>query len=126
VAKECLALDGRILGLLKRVGVEIKRGSLDRNYEKIEEELIEKIAAPNGLSGGQLDRILFQNYGDITVRLLAHSGFECSCSQPSPSIDIWEDCAVKRKNISTSRCTAPITARSTVYKGICPEPCAML
>jgi thermostable 8-oxoguanine DNA glycosylase len=63
-------LDTRILGLLKRVGIEIKRGSLDRRYEEIEEELIEKVAEPSGLSGGQLDRILFQNAGDITVQLL--------------------------------------------------------
>ena len=70
LAKKCLALDGRILGLLNKVGVEVKRGSLDRNYEEIEKELIKKIAKPSGLSGGQLDRILFQNAGDITVRLL--------------------------------------------------------
>lgn len=70
LAKRCLALDARILGLLKKVGVEVKRGSLGRNYEKIEDELIEKVAEPSGLSGGQLDRILFRNYGDVMVRLL--------------------------------------------------------
>jgi thermostable 8-oxoguanine DNA glycosylase len=48
-------LGGRILGLLKKVGVEIKKGSSNRNYEKIEEELIEKVAEPLGISGGQLD-----------------------------------------------------------------------
>ncbi len=70
LAKRCLALDGRILGILEKVGVEIKRGSLDRNYEKIEDEILQKVAKPSGLSGGQLDRIFFQNYGDIMVRLL--------------------------------------------------------
>jgi hypothetical protein len=70
LAKECLALDARILGLLKKVGVEIKKSSLNRNYEKIEGELIEKIAKPLCISGGQLDRILFQNAVDIMVRLL--------------------------------------------------------
>jgi thermostable 8-oxoguanine DNA glycosylase len=65
-----LALDSRILGLLKEVGVKIRKGSLNRNYEKIEEELIEKVAKPLGISGGQLDRILFKNAGDIAVRLL--------------------------------------------------------
>jgi hypothetical protein len=62
LARKCLALDARILGLLKKVGVEIKRGSLDRNYEKIEGELIRKVAKPLGISGGQLDRMLFKNY----------------------------------------------------------------
>jgi hypothetical protein len=32
--------------------------------------LLDKVAKPSGLTGGQLDRILFQNYGDIMVRLL--------------------------------------------------------
>jgi thermostable 8-oxoguanine DNA glycosylase len=69
LAKKCLALDVRILGLLKEVGVKVKKGSLDRNYERIEEELIKKVAEPLGISGGQLDRILFQNAADIMVRL---------------------------------------------------------
>jgi hypothetical protein len=60
LAKECLALDARILGLLETVGVEIKRSSLDRDYERIEEELIEKVAKPLGISGARLDRVLFQ------------------------------------------------------------------
>ena len=51
------------------MGVKVKKGSLDRNYEKIEEELIDKVAQPLGISGGQLDRILFQNAADIMVRL---------------------------------------------------------
>ena len=69
LAGECLALDVRILGLLKEMGVKVKKGSLDRNYEKIEKELIKKVAEPLGISGGQLDRILFQNAADIMVRL---------------------------------------------------------
>lgn len=69
LAKNCLALDARILGLLGKVGAEIKKVSLNRNYEKIETELIEKVAKHLRLSGGQLDRILFQNYGDIVARL---------------------------------------------------------
>jgi hypothetical protein len=60
LAKQCLALDARILGLLEKVRVKIKRGSLDRDYEKIEKELIEKVAKPLNISGARLDRILFQ------------------------------------------------------------------
>lgn len=33
---------------------------------------MEKVARPSGLLGGELDRVLFQNYGDIMVRLLCH------------------------------------------------------
>jgi hypothetical protein len=69
LAKECLALDARILGLLDKVGVEIKRGSLDRDYERIEQELVEKVAKPLGISGARLDRVLFQYNNQIVGRI---------------------------------------------------------
>lgn len=69
LSEECLALDQRITGILKLVGVAFD-GSLNSQYEKIERELLDRIARPMRLSGGQLDRILFRNYADIKVRLL--------------------------------------------------------
>ena len=68
LASDCLALDQRIRRVLEGVGVTVA-GSIDRQYQQIEDELIKKVAEPS-LTGGQLDRILFQNYGDIMVRLL--------------------------------------------------------
>lgn len=56
--------------MLKRVGAELKKGSFDGNYEKIEEELIEKVAEPSDISGGQLDGVLSKKAGDLLVRLL--------------------------------------------------------
>lgn len=54
------------------VGSEFSESSIFyvKHYEEIEQELIDKVAKPTGLSGGELDRALFQNYGDILVRLL--------------------------------------------------------
>ncbi len=69
LATDCLALDRRLNRILECVGAQVPR-SLNRHYEEIECELIEKVARPSGLSGGELDRALFQNYGDILVRLL--------------------------------------------------------
>jgi len=69
LASDCMALDRRLIRILTCVGAKVPR-SLDNHYEEIERELIEKVARPCGLSGGQLDRILFQNYGDILIRLL--------------------------------------------------------
>jgi tetraacyldisaccharide-1-P 4'-kinase len=69
LASDCVALDQRIKNILKGVGVKISV-SVNKQYEQIEQQLIEKVAKPSGLTGGQLDRILFQNYGDIMVRLL--------------------------------------------------------
>jgi len=64
-----MALDQRIKRILECVGAKDPK-SIDRHFEEIENELIERIAEPSGLSGGKLDRILFQNYRDIIVRLL--------------------------------------------------------
>ena len=69
LASDCMALDQRLKKILEGVGARIP-GSVDRQYEEIETELIKRVAKPSGLTGGKLDRILFQNYGDIMVRLL--------------------------------------------------------
>jgi hypothetical protein len=68
LASDCMALDQRIRNILEGAGVKI-RGSVDRQYEQIERELIGRVAKPSGLTGGEMDRILFQNAGDIMVRL---------------------------------------------------------
>jgi len=69
LADDCMALDQRIKRLLEAVGARIS-GSVESQYERIEQELIERVAERCGLTGGELDRILFQNYGDIMVQLL--------------------------------------------------------
>lgn len=69
LASDCVALDQRIRNILKAADVKIQ-GSISRQYEQIEQQLLDKVAKPSGLTGGHLDRILFQNYGDIMVRLL--------------------------------------------------------
>jgi hypothetical protein len=68
LAKKCLALDARILGLLKKLGVKMA-GSLDGYYEQIEQELLRYVAKPSGLTGAKLDRVLFQNYDVILTDL---------------------------------------------------------
>jgi hypothetical protein len=68
LASDCMALDQRIRNILEGVGANID-GSLDRQYKQVEQELIKKVGRRSGLTGGQLDRLLFQNYGDIMVRL---------------------------------------------------------
>ena len=56
------------MNILEGIGVELQ-GSLNQNYEQVERELIEHVAKPSGISGGELDRVLFRNYADIMVRL---------------------------------------------------------
>lgn len=62
LAENCMALDTRILGVLKKVGVKVVPDDI---YREIEKELIRKVATPLGISGALLDRILFQNYDRI-------------------------------------------------------------
>jgi hypothetical protein len=68
LATDCLALDQRLRKIMECVGAKVPK-SIDRHYDEIEKELITDVATPCGLSGGELDRILFQNYDDIMVRL---------------------------------------------------------
>jgi len=63
-----MALDVRIFGVLRAVGIMVSPDSI---YRQIERELIRKVAKPIGISGAVLDRIPFQkmarssdNYGD--------------------------------------------------------------
>lgn len=72
LARDCLALDARIQKLLAKLGTRIK-SPIGRHYERIERELLLKVARPCGLTGAMLDRILFQNYdyilADIRLKL---------------------------------------------------------
>jgi hypothetical protein len=66
LAEDCMALDTRIFGVLKKVGVRI---SPDDIYKQIERELREKVAEPLGIRTALLDRILFKKYDDILKQL---------------------------------------------------------
>jgi hypothetical protein len=62
LAEDCMALDTRIFGVLKKVGVFVSPNDI---YVQVEKELREKVASPLGISAALLDRILFRNYEDI-------------------------------------------------------------
>jgi hypothetical protein len=66
LASNCMALDTRIFGVLKKVGVRV---GPDDIYKQIEKELREKVAEPLGISASLLDRILFRKYDQILERL---------------------------------------------------------
>jgi len=62
LAENCMALDTRIFGVLKKVGVKV---SPDDIYMQIERELRVKVAKPLGIPAALLDRVLFGKYKDI-------------------------------------------------------------
>ena len=66
LAENCMALDDRIYGVLKKVGVRV---SPDDIYKQVERELRQKVAEPLGIPAALLDRILFGRYEDIVREL---------------------------------------------------------
>ena len=66
LAENCMALDARIYGVLKKVGVRV---SPDDIYKQVERELRQKVAEPLGIPAALLDRILFGRYEDIIREL---------------------------------------------------------
>ena len=62
LAEHCMALDARIFGILKKVGVRVSPEDI---YLQLEKELREKVAEPLGISAAQLDRILFKKSKEI-------------------------------------------------------------
>lgn len=66
LAEDCMALDARIFGVLKKVGVRVSPNDI---YMQVEKELREKVAKPLGISAALLDRILFRRYNEILEEL---------------------------------------------------------
>jgi hypothetical protein len=62
-----IAFDTRILGVIRQIGVQIPDGvQADAAlYEEFEQLLINEVCKPLGISGAQLDQLLFVNYDAI-------------------------------------------------------------
>lgn len=71
LARNVVALDVRLLNLLRLAGVSISSRTQNHEptYRKLQDALLDKVARPAGVNGVQLDRILFNNYEEIARRL---------------------------------------------------------
>ncbi|OGC95899.1 MAG: hypothetical protein A2W25_16420 [candidate division Zixibacteria bacterium RBG_16_53_22] len=71
IARYLIALDYRILTILAKLGVSypqsIKTNKLQ--YLSLEDELLQHVCLPIGITGVELDRILYWNYNEIIARL---------------------------------------------------------
>ena len=67
LARNVVALDVRLLNLLRLAGVRVssKAQNHEATYRRLQDALLEQVARPAGVNGVQLDRILFNNYEDI-------------------------------------------------------------
>lgn len=70
IADEYLAFDIRWQNVLHRLGVAVPKGVLNNpvRYSQLEEALMKRVAEPLGLSGKELDQLVFQNYEKILDR----------------------------------------------------------
>lgn len=67
VADDYLAFDIRWQKALKKIGVDVPAGTMSApaKYAELERVLIAEVAQPLGLSGKQLDQLVFNNYDAI-------------------------------------------------------------
>jgi hypothetical protein len=56
-----IALDARILGILRELGADVPAGtpSNPAEYEAIQSALLTQVCRPMGITGAELDRILY-------------------------------------------------------------------
>lgn len=69
VVTNVVALDTRILNVLRRVGATIPRDvrTNPERYRQLQDELLNKVCKPLGITGAALDRTLFQHYKDLRL-----------------------------------------------------------
>lgn len=92
ILKDGIALDVRLLNILKAFGAEFPKGvEADvRLYAQLEQEILTKVCRPEEVNGVMLDRIMFQRYEDIlprgrrTPRDLASAPSSMPSPAPSP------------------------------------------
>ena len=67
LVKDAVALDVRVQNVLRKIGTEVPKGfeSNPQLYDSIQNDILEKICKPLGISGIEFDRMLYQNYDDI-------------------------------------------------------------
>jgi hypothetical protein len=71
LVKNAIALDIRVKTILEKLSIKIPKGfeNNPKLYDQIEKEILNSICKPLNLSGVELDRMLYQNYNDITKML---------------------------------------------------------
>lgn len=67
LARNVIALDVRLLNILRQVGAHVPSNvqTKEASYRRVQDALLEQVATPAGVTGVQLDRILFNNYDAI-------------------------------------------------------------
>ena len=65
--RNAIALDARIQAIFKKIGIKMPENlSNYKIYQQIEDDILNKICCPLKLLGVEFDRMLYQNYQEIT------------------------------------------------------------
>lgn len=69
LVQRAIAFDARLMGVLKHFGAKLPPDLAisKQKYKSLENELIEKVCAPCGISGGYFDRIIFAKANSIVI-----------------------------------------------------------
>jgi hypothetical protein len=67
LVRDALAFDSRIKNLLQKIGVETPEHFEinPKQYDEVENDILSEVCATLGISGVELDRMLYQNYEEI-------------------------------------------------------------
>jgi hypothetical protein len=67
VVRDCIAFDSRILDVIRQIGIQIpdRVQANEALYEEFERLLINQVCRPLGITGAELDQLLFINYNEI-------------------------------------------------------------
>jgi hypothetical protein len=67
LVRDAIALDSRLQGVLRSVGVDLPDDVTTNKlkYRSLERELLEKVCGPCSMSGGHFDRIHFKRWKDV-------------------------------------------------------------
>lgn len=85
---DLLALDVRVLNILRALGATPAKDvqTNAREYKKLQDELIDRVCNPAGITGAQLDRVLYRNYAEIMLGSRASTNGQESLPPPKMKI----------------------------------------
>jgi hypothetical protein len=83
MATDVIALDSRVMGIVRRIVPNLTAPMNARNYDAIEKFLIERVCEPLGISAVQFDQLLFHNKQHLDKASVVHGGPRLSTSGSS-------------------------------------------
>ena len=71
LVRDAIALDVRVMNVLRQIGIRVPdavRGNAAA-YDRVEADLLRGVCSKLGVSGIEFDRVIYQNYDEISKQL---------------------------------------------------------